>query len=271
MSNKSNKNNKLKEQPKKKLFGRNIFTFLFVAISVVVLFFLFYIPYSYISTYSKANPTPFDTNVTSSMKSNVGIEDTSSTTSSTGANEIKMTDGAKIMKGKDFNDLDLKFYAQTYDQEKGNVTFYSSLAWNENTTKLVGDGNLAGMSSSSTYNLYMYVCISSKWIRVDDKPFANYSSLQSFKIEKPTGEEKTGAAYTRSSISLSGLTNFPYKTALWTETFPTSVYVGAPTAYLYLYFIVENTDKTTTNYRYILEFDYNEYHTNETVGGIIAK
>lgn len=256
-------NKKNKQEPKRKLFGRNIFTFVFIAVCIVVLFFIFYIPYSYISTYVKTKPTPFDSNVSDTMKKNVGL------TAASGEEEIKakMTDGATSLKGKDFKDLDLKFYAKTYDQEKGTVVFSATLNWNEETTKLVGDGSLKNLTSS--YNLYMYVSIASAWVTAHDEPFAQYSSLQQFNISKPTGDNTKGTTYARSSISVGELDHFPSKTNIWTDTFPTRVTVLAPTAYVYLYFVIENSNKTTTEKRYILEYDYSEYHTSETVGGII--
>mgnify|MGYP006873001040 CR=1 FL=1 len=278
MKNKENENKK----NKKHIIGRNPLTILIFTLGAVVLFFLIYIPYSYISTRLKASPTPFVTNVTSTMKTNVGVTDTS-TSSTTTAKSTKilteMTDEAITMKGKDFDVLDINFYAQTYDQAKGSATFHCDLTWNANTTALIP--NKAMTTLSSSYTTYVYVCLSAPWVYVNDSAFAEYSSLQYFTLKAPVsttttdddGNEVTttpekGDTYTRESISVSGLGNFPYRTSLWTETFPTIVCVDAPTAYVYIYFKYKDDDNNEVSKRYILEYEYNDYHTNSTVGGI---
>ena len=362
-------------KPKGKLFGRNLFTILFVIFAVIIIFFLIYIPYSYIKTRSKASPVAYETNVTDTMISNVGLTPGSTVTSGSVTSTIagdKMTSNATVMKGKDFKDLTINFYAEEYDDlESGNAKFYCSLAWNDNTKEMLNGGKFNTLTSS--YNVYVYVCLTAPWALADDKPIANYSSLQYFKVDAPnavneyskladdatytsgvtyytksgetyskydtaslyevllakglylrSGEDPDytytavesnakydsekeyysrsgsegnytyskvtvsadfasvkstlytaiavvkgdGPEYSRSAISVSGLKSFPYKTKFFTETFPTVVTVEAPTAYVYVYFkYVDGNNKSVTK-RYILEYEYDEYHTSKTKGGI---
>ena len=321
-------NQKQNKNQKKHLFGRNPFTFFVVLFGAVLIFFMVYIPYSYISTKAKANPIPFDTNVTDTMKTNVGVKTSTATTTTTTtatsgsitstSTGPKMTDDAEIMKGSEFKDLNIKFYAETYDDlDSGNATFHLELQWNKKTGEMIKSMKMNQLSSNG-YTVYAYVCLSAPWVLADDKPFANYSSLQSYTIKAPDPSEvytslkdtdKTfdpnAKYYTMNSetkayevaevtaetfeelkptlysityvyegtsqsktVSVSGLKNFPYKTKLWTDTFPTRVSVDAPTAYVYIYFKYQDENDKIITKRYILSYEYNEYHTDKTKGGI---
>ncbi len=316
---------KQEKNKKNHIFGRNLFTFFFVIFVAVLIFFMVYIPYSYISTKAKANPVPFETNVTDTMKTNVGVKVTTSTTTTTTTTSgsvtstttgAQMTDDAVKMKGSEFDDLNIKFYAETYDDlDSGTATFYLQLQWNKKTGEMITSKKMTRLSTSG-YTVYAYVCLSAPWVIADNKPFANYSSLQSYTIKAPdpdksytslkdtekvfdsketyyvkeNGEynvaevnsenfnELKDTLYTATpiyegtaqskTISVSGLKNFPYKTKLWTDTFPTRVSVDAPTAYVYIYFKYQDENSKVITKRYILSYEYSEYHTDKTKGGI---
>ena len=224
-------------------FGRNLGTILIVLIGLALVALLVYIPSTYLT--AKSTSTPFESNVTDTMKQKVGLTaDTyttviSSTSTQTSSYKKSMRDDAKIMNGKDFNLFDFEFYATKYNQEYGKtksddkglnygrVDFYTSFKWNENTENICPSGSFDNLpvsstsSSISSYNIYAYVCLAADWVKYDNKPFAQYSSYVNVTF---TRKEKASTSTSTSTASTTTTTSTSTETAVkeYEKIVPTS-------------------------------------------------
>ena len=284
-----------KENEKKTGFhlGRNLGTILIIVFGLALIAFLVYIPSTYIT--AKVTSTPFETNVTDTMKQKVGLAAESTTTvvdgttTATSAILKSMRNDAKVINGKDFNLFDFEFYATKYNQDHGKtksddkglsygrVDFYTSFTWNKNTEQICPSGSFENLpvsstsSSISSYNIYAYVCLATDWVKYDDKAFAQYSSYVNLTFKNTETETSTEEAKAYKAIVptsqpyVNGISIFPYSASTW----PFAVKKRCPDAYVYLYFIAKDGNNVKHTYRYILKYTYDEYHTDATVGGII--
>lgn len=217
-----------KSTPKKRLFGRNVFTLVVVALSIIIVFLGIFITTQYVSTYNKNNVTPY---VTKTLGTNFAEGDYNS--------------NAVRMKGKDFKELGVIFTCTNFvDEETTKSAKY------ELRTYLLDD------SKNISENLVANVCFANDWIG-----YVAYSSKStSVKVaaDKKTAEEST--TY-RKTFTINSFGNYPAKTDTW----PIKISVDKPTIYLYLeYSYYQNGEKKKE--AYILEYSYDELIPQ--VGGI---
>ena len=287
--------NKNTNENKKFHFGRNLGTVLILLAALVVIVFAIYIPYTYISAKTTANSIPFETNVTDTMKQKVGLTTETITTvvddktTTTSAITKKMTEGAKVINGKDFKDFNFTFEATEYknitdykdgkavkDTTHGSVTFKMTFQWNDKTKELAPNGFdlLPSSSTSSTlssYNIYAYVCLTSGWATYDKKPVCLYNTSNTYVKLEPThtkdteGNETTDYVInTPSNVTINGISVYPFTAPTW----PVPVSEKAPDAYVYLYYIYKDAENKKVVNRVILKYTFDEYHKDTTKGGI---
>ena len=158
---------------------------------------------------------------------------------------------AKRMKGSSFKEMDVEFYCSKYDVEGNTATFSLNIIWNENTSNLSDNSEkLEIVSGSNTVEAYVALC--ADWVS-----FETYSTSQKFKV----APEHTALPKT---VSLTGINHFPK----YAKTWPIAVKVDTPNAYVYLRYTYLDSGNRITKI-YILEYTYNDYHTDKTIGGLM--
>lgn len=216
-------------------FGRNLGSLLIVMGGLFLLFLIVFIPYSYISTYNNNKVSMFK--------------------GETAPTDLVMTNVKRIDADK-FDLLDIDFSATEFNQKGDTVKFSLKIKWNENTTKLTD--KFKPFANNSKYNVIAYVGLGANWV-----DYEAYSAKTSITL---TNENINNNPVSKTiTLSNKDIEKFPMKANTW----PVKVTVDAPNAYLYLYFNYDKNGKTHTNV-YILEYTYDEYHTSDTVGGLLA-
>ena len=234
MDNKNKNNNKNK---KKLPFGRNLFTLIFITVSVVVLAFVISTITSYVTASNKSKYAPFETK------------------SITNGTEEKYEDGT-------FNSIDSRMKDDKFN------TFGINLR----CTSYVEDENTSATTRQAIYKLSIYkndntpsikngkvnvaICMAAPWVGFIKYP----SSAAPKELEFCDTEEnaKSTSPSNYKTFTISNQIDFPAKV----NTFPIPITVDCPTIYLYLSY-VDSYSKTTT---VVLEYSY--YDIIPEAGGI---
>lgn len=215
--------------PKKRLFGRNIFTLVVAAFSILIVFLGIFITSQYVTTYNKNNITPFVT-----KKVGENFEE-----------NVYDLNNVVRMNGKDFDKLGVILKCTKFtDEETTKQATYELRLYSLENSKTV--------STSVTAN----ICFANDWVG-----YATYSSKSStIKVAKDEAEALEKSTY-RKTFTLNSFGEYPTKTDTW----PIKISVDKPTIYLYLsYKYYENGTEKTENY--ILKYSYDELIPE--VGGI---
>lgn len=215
--------------PKRRLFGRNLFTMIVVALSIVIVFLGIFITTQYVSAYNTNKINPF---VTKSVGTNFD-EGTYNT------NDVVRMNGA------DFDKLGLVFTCTKFvDEETTKSATYELRTYLLENSKAV-NGNI-------TAN----VCFANDWVG-----YVAYASKSStIKVAKDLETAEGNTTY-RKTFTISSFGDYPAKTNTW----PIKITVNKPVIYLYLsYSYYENGENKTENY--ILKYSYDELIPQ--VGGI---
>ena len=234
-------------------FGRNLGSFLIIIASLVLLFLLIAIPYSYISTASlnKAKVFEGQSIYTEYMEKYNAYKDK--------PNSTITYKPVRFTKANKFDAFDLRLeckeYIHDYRDDKGKVTFDLSVKWNEATTAMAEQNKLNPIPGSSYNTVNTAVALASDWVK-----FSGYSYERGLRVEYDK-EAAIGTNYV--------ITDVP-KYPLFAKTWPIKVKVPTPTAYVFLSFSY-SSNKGTINEAYVVEFSYNQYMTDSTVGAIPNK
>ncbi len=224
-------------QKKKLPFGRNIFTFVFGILVVLILTCIIYTIYSYSSTYSNNKFTPFtDESVGKAYESS----------------SYKLDDVTRT-NFKNFNDFGVVLTCTSYDEDENTgatvKASYKVALYKYENTREIKNGTVDVM-----------ICMGADWIN-----FLKYPTSTSIRtLEFNSSEEvakQTTPTYSR-TFSFSGLVDFPAKAKTW----PIPVTVDCPNIYLYLSYQYQENGKTLTK-SYVLQYSY--YDLIPQTGGII--
>lgn len=220
--------NKIKSTPKKRLFGRNLFTLIFAIVVLLVLVLGISITMSYVTTNNANKITPFvDKNTTEQFTEGTYNTD------------------AKRINGKDFDEFGLIFKCNQYlDEDSKKTATYELRVFKTEDTK-----NITG---SITAN----VCLAANWVG-----YASYAT-KSTSVKIAADEETAlGSTAYRKTFTLSSLDDYPAKANTW----PIKITVSEPTIYLYISYDYYENGKAKTD-TYILKYSYSELTPLE--GGI---
>lgn len=213
---------------KKRLFGRNLFTLIFILVAAVLLFFIIYVPTNYITTYNSNKIRPF-------------IDKTKDTTFETQSqsNPFNATD-AVYMQGKDFDDFGMIFKCTEYSEDSKSASYELRIYKTENTKSIVQD------------TVSVSLCLKANWIG-----FVAYSSTSpsttKLSADKETAEKSDLSSTYKKTLKISSLADFPAKASTW----PVKITVAEPSIYLYISYQYKENGVTKTN-SYILSYSYAE-------------
>jgi len=274
-----NNNNKPKKFKFYKLFGRNIFTILFIVVTVLLITFIVYTITSYTSVSKKTKVTPFVTQSYSSESGTSNFEDGTYYTKSDKTTKVKKANG------KSFDDLGIIFKCTKYDEtDTSNISAKYQLRVYDNgnddkltsTTKITANvlvtANWIGCvnySSKTTTLQASFAKTETSTTTVTDTPDStetteNDGVKTTIEIKdgkkttttvtsaKKVAEKSTSSTYYK-DFSVSSLPNFPAKA----KTFPIKVKVNTPTIYLYLEYTYKE-DGLDKKQVYILKYTYDE-------------
>ena len=215
--------------PKKRLFGRNIFTIIVVLASIIIVFLGVFITTQYVSTYNTNKINPF---VTKSVGTNFDEGQYNT-------NDVVRMDGA------DFDKLGLIFTCTKFvDEESSKSATYELRTYLLEDSKPIND------------NITANVCFANNWVG-----YVSYASKSSTIKVAPSKEKAEESTTYRKTFTISSFGDYPAKTKTW----PINITVDKPTIYLYLsYSYYENGTNKTENY--ILKYSYDELIPQ--VGGI---
>lgn len=213
------------EEKKKFHLGRNPLTLIIALLTIVIVCGAVVIIYTYVSQYNSNKVTPFVTDF-----DDIDTYDFSDT-------EFTNPDDNKF--------LTVSFEAQTWNVENATAKFSLTIqkkdALNEETNSL--------LTLDDTYSVIAYINVSANWVG-----FNEYSSSLGFRLNLSKSEELNR------TYSCSNATAFPKKN---TKTWPISVSVEHPTAYVALIFKYQKQGNTITQ-KYKYKYTYDQYYTSNT-------
>lgn len=213
----SNKNN----TPKKRLFGRNLFTLIFIIAVALVLFVAIYIPVNYVSTYNANKFEPF-VDKTKDTKFDENTFDT--------ANAVRMN-------GKDFTEFGMIFKCTEYSEDSKTARYEIRTYKTENTKTITND------------TISLSLCLKANWVGVIK--YSNQTPTTTrLSADKEAAEKDSLSSTYKRTLTISGLEDFPLKAKTW----PFKVKVDEPEYYLYVSYKTNN-NKTNS---YILRYTYSE-------------
>ena len=226
------------QEKKKKLpFGRNIFTIVFVAVSITIITLIIYTITSYTTAYNNNKFTPF-------VDETIGKQYESSSYNLENVSRISH---------KDFKDFGLVVTCTSYDEDENTgasaKASYKIATYKFEDTKDIKNGKVSVM-----------MCMGADWVN-----FLKYPTSTSIReLEFNASEEvakKDSPTYSR-TFSFSGIIDFPAKANTW----PIPITVDCPNIYLYLSYSYQENGKTLTK-SYVLQYSY--YDLIPQTGGII--
>ena len=228
-------------------FGRNLGSFLIIIFSLVLLFFMIFIPYSYISVYNKNKVEPFaNQSVYTDYQANVE--------KNAPDREIVYKD-VKRMNARDFDVFTLDFVCTNINPESHKMSFKLNINWNENTSKLSTNESLLPVSKNSSSTVTAVVGVASEWVK-----FETYASQRTLKVTNANKDKDKAATAT---FSLTGIEDYPLKANTW----PVKINVSSPNAYLFLSFAYKDNKKGEIHEAYILEFSFDDYYSAKGTNG----
>lgn len=214
--------------PKKRLFGRNLFTLIFIIVAMILLFFIIYVPSNYITAYNSNKIRPF-------------IDKTKDTTFETQSqsNPFNVAD-AVYMKEKDFEDFGILFKCTEYSEDSQSASYELRTYKTEATKAIVQD------------TISVSLCLKANWIG-----FVAYSSTSpsttKLSADKETAEKTDLSSTYKKTLKISSLADFPAKANTW----PIKITVSEPSIHLYISYNYKENGVTKTN-SYILNYTYSE-------------
>ena len=224
-------------QKKKLPFGRNIFTFVFGIVVILLLTCIIYTITSYTTTYNNNKFTPF-------VDESVGKAYESSS--------YKLDDVSRI-NHKDFKDFGVVLTCTSYDEDENTSATikasYKIALYKYDDTREIKNGTVDVM-----------ICMGADWINFLKYPTSTSIRTLEFNASEEVAKQ-TSPTYSR-TYSFSGLVDFPAKANTW----PIPVTVDCPNIYLYLSYQYQENGKTLTK-SYVLQYSY--YDVIPQTGGII--
>ena len=220
---KTNNSNK-----KKHLFGRNLFTIIFVLVVGFLVCACVYSIQSYVKTYNDNKALPL-----------------MDTTESDGVTTYKYHyDEATKIKGSEFKEFNLEFVCSEYiEEENTSKATFKIITYKTNQTKKI------------TGKVSYAVCLAADWVK--------FNKTSSGTFDLGTSEEKkTTKTVTLSKSGSDDWPNFPAKANTW----PVKITVDKPDVYLYLSYSYTSNGETKTEY-YILSYTLGE-DLIPVIGGI---
>ncbi len=206
---------------KKHLFGRNLFTLLFVLITLLVIAIIVFPITTYSKAYNENKLTPF-------------VNRTATEEFTEGTYNIE---NVKRMHNSKFKELGIIFNCTSFVQEAGN----KSAAYELRVYKNENSKNITG---SITAN----ICLSADWVG-----YIGYGTkTTSLRVADDKEKAESSTTYRR-SFTVSNLIEFPAKAKTW----PVNVVVSEPTIYLYISYNYQENGKTKQE-TFILKYDYSE-------------
>lgn len=212
-------NKKTKDSSKKKLFGRNLFTFCFIIGILLVLTLGGIIFDSYYGTYKENDVTPFSTKADDILS------------------KIDITD-AKHIRPEEFDQFDLYFSIDSIEN-KEKIKF--KLGFQQKEDDSVEYADYSKVTAA--------VCMAADWVG-----YVNYSRNYSHSITKSTA---TSINYS-TSLTISNVTSFPKKANTWpvkVKVNPSDINFYLFIEYTYEN---ENNPNKDHLCRYIIEYTYDE-------------
>lgn len=206
-----------KNNNKKKLFGRNIFTLVFA----FVILLLVIIVGNNISVSIKNNVKPFEINAKGEAfeEGEYNLED------------------CKYVKGDEFDAIGLTIECSEYNEDTDKAVYKVMLYENENTE------NIDIVNSS----IKAQVCLAS-----DQIGYLGYSSKVTFNnIAKDKNTASSSTTY-KKTFTINSVIDYPAKT----EHFPIPLTVKAPDIYLYITYSYKENAGQAKNATYIIEYSY---------------
>ena len=230
------KKEKDNNQKKKLPFGRNIFTFVFGVVVVLVLTLIIYTSYSYISTYNNNKYTPFvDESIGKQYESN-----------------SYNLDGVTRTNYKNFNDFGLVVRCTSYEQDNNtsavNKATYKISTYKLENTKDIKNGKVSFM-----------MCMGADWVGFLKYPTSTSIATLEFNANEETAK-KDSPTYSK-TFTFSGIINFPAKANTW----PIPVTLDCPLIYLYVNYSYQENGKTLSK-SYVLQYNY--YDLIPETGGL---
>ena len=227
---------KKEKEKKKKLFGRNLFTLLFVIIVVGVLGFIIGTTIKNVSRATANSYKPFQTD--SSGK------------------KLETFNDAPITDGKNFTDFGI--YLKCIDSTSDSA---GTNGWDKDAgtalykVALIKNGNTEGLNISGN-KVTIGLCLMADWLGWTG--FISYGSTSTYTVtlsEKlDSAKSATSSTYKR-SYTVSNVNKLPAKL----DVFPFGITLKTPNIYLYLSYTTAK-NKTVT---YILKYNYNYIYNDE--------
>lgn len=218
---------KKNDAPKRKLFGRNLFTLLVFGGGFIIIVLAIFSTVSYISTYNGSKITPF---VDKNFDEQWTAEDYNV------ENAIRITN-------EELEEFGVIFTCTEYSEDSNTAKFKLKTYKKENTkSPIEQDGKWI------TANVMM----TAEWIN-----FVSYSSNKTTSLRMYDDEETANGSSSKSNYSkeftVKNLANFPAKA----NTFPVKIEVDEPTIYLFIsYNYKQNAE--IKNLTYIIEYSYSD-------------
>ena len=211
--------NKKDNAPKRKLFGRNLFTLLVVCGGFILIMLIAFSTVSYVTTYNKSKITPF---IDKDFDEQFTVEDYN-------------IDNITRVHHSEFEDFGVIFKCTEYSEDSNTAKFRLK------TYKKEGTKNITG-------NITANVMMTAEWIN-----FVSYASktttLKMYESEEKALESNKSSYY--KDFTVKNLADFPAKA----DTFPVKVSVDEPSIYSYISYKYIQSGETKT-LSYVLEYSY---------------
>lgn len=229
--------NEKNKQKRKLPFGRNLFTLIFVAVTLLVLSLIIYTVQSYVTAANKSKYTPFVTQTITDGKATDFAEGSFNTID-------------ERMKFDKFNAMGVLLTCTKYVEDDSNATtrqaIYKVSVYKNDNTPALKNGKVS-----------ISICMAAPWVG-----FIKYPSSSSAKELEICENEEAAKATSNTkykTFTISGQIDFPAKVNTW----PVPITIDTPTIYLYLTY----TDTYSKTKTVVLEYGYHNLIPQD--GGII--